>query len=270
MIVSPPRPCADPSGDNGVVFAGFRPYAHRGGPESAAENSPNAFAAAVGLGYRFLETDVRPTRDGVAVVHHDATLDRTTDLTGLVRSRPWADVRRAALRDGCSPMRLEELLEAFPDAHVNVDVKESAVVAPTLEALRRTGAWRRVCVTSFSTARLAAVRKATPPWVETAAGPREVVAHRMGLSRSRGMHRRRGEDTRLPHRLQVPHRLRGRPVVDAAFVRRAHARGLAVDVWTVNDAVDMERLLDLGVDGIITDAPALLREVLRSRGRWSP
>lgn len=248
---------------------GFRPYAHRGGPEAATENSPAAFAAAVALGYRFLETDVRPTRDGVAVVHHDATLDRTTDLSGPVRARSWAEVRRATFPVGGSPLRLEELLDTFPESYVNVDVKESAVVAPTLDAVRRTGAWHRVCVTSFSTARLAAVRRATPSWVETAAGPREVVAHRIGLTGSPSLvPRRRSGIPRLPHRLQVPHRLRGRSLVDAAFVRRAHARGLAVDVWTVNDPADMERLLDLEVDGIMTDAPTLLRDVLRARGRW--
>ena len=237
----------------------FRAYAHRGGPEGTTENSPAAFAAAIALGYRFLETDVRPTRDGVAIVHHDATLDRTTDMTGPVRIRSWREVRCAGFADGTSPWRLEELLDAFPDAHVNIDVKEGAVVSPALDALRRTRAWGRVCVTSFSTARLTEVRRATPTWVETAAGPREVALHRLGLSLPPT------PPSRQPHRLQVPASWRGRPLVDAAFVRRAHERGLPVDVWTVNDAPSMHRLLDLGVDGLMTDAPSLLRQVLLSR-----
>ena len=238
----------------------FRAYAHRGGALEACENSPAAFGAAVGLGYRFLETDVRPTSDGVAVVHHDATLDRTTSLSGPVRELSWREVRRAVLDNGESPWRLEELLEAFPGAHVNIDLKEAGVVSPALDAIRRTRAWPRVTITSFSTARLRRVRRITPPWVETSAGPREVVAHRLGFPEwlSPG----------AAHRLQVPHRIRGRLVVDPAFLARARARSLAVDVWTVDDATDMAHLLDLGVDGIMTDAPGVLRDVLRARGRW--
>ena len=241
----------------------IRAYAHRGGALEACENSPAAFASAVGLGFDFLETDVRPTSDGVAVLHHDATLDRTTDLMGPVRQHSWRRVRRAVLGDGQSPWRLEDLLDAFPHAHVNIDLKEAGVVSPALDAIRRTRAWSRVTITSFSTARLRTVRRLTPSWVETSAGPREVVAHRLGVA---SWHLR---GTRLPHRLQVPDRIRGRLVVDAGFLARARARSLAVDVWTVNDAADMRRLLDLGVDGIMTDVPSVLRDVLAERGTWT-
>lgn len=250
--------CLDGSpGDNAGVSE-VRAYAHRGGAAEAVENSPGAFTAAVALGYRYLETDVRPTSDGVAVVHHDATLDRTTDLSGPVRRRGWNDVRRAHLADGSSPWRLEDLLDAFPGAHVNIDVKEDAVVSPALDAIGRCRAWHRVCITSFSTSRLASVRRQTPRWVETSAGPREVLQHRVGWPSNA----RRG---RLPHRLQVPDR---RPWTDATFVERARRRGLAVDVWTVDNPDDMHRLLDMGVDGIMTDAPTVLRGVLIDRGLW--
>ena len=236
---------------------GFRAYAHRGGSEFAPENSPAAFAAAVGLGYTWLETDVRATRDGVAVVHHDPLLDRTTDMQGPVLARPWHEVRRARLANGEGPMRLEELLEAHPRTSVNIDLKEGPVIVPALDALRRAGAWHRVCLTSFSTRRLRAARRWAPSAIETAAGPTEVVLQRTTPPR---LARRLGA---RPDRLQVPARL-----VTPGYLRRAHAHRLPVDAWTVNDPAEMDRLIALGVDGIMTDAPALLREVLRSHGRW--
>ena len=241
------------------MIGGFRAYAHRGGSQVAPENSPAAFASAVALGYVWLETDLRATRDGIAVVHHDPDLDRTTDLSGPVLAQAWRDVSRARFANGENPLRLDELLEAYPDARFNLDVKEPAVVVPTLDTLRRANAWHRVCLTSFSTLRLRAVRRWVPHPVETSAGPLEVLLHRTTplpftrLLRS------------TPDRLQVPTRL-----VTSTFIRRAHARGLAVDAWTVNDAGDMKRLLALGVDGIMTDDPALLRDVVRSHGGWWP
>ncbi|MFM8529370.1 MAG: glycerophosphodiester phosphodiesterase family protein [Ilumatobacteraceae bacterium] len=246
----------------------FRAYAHRGGSEVAPENSPAAFAAAVRLGYRWLETDLRATRDGVAVVHHDPVLDRTTDMSGPVIARAWSDVRRARFDNGESPLRLEELLAAHPDASINLDLTPDAVVAPALDALRRARAWHRVCLTSFSTRRLRAARRWAPGHVETSAGPAEVVLQRAtppGLSRWRpGPAGRQSRPRRAgPARLQVPARL-----VTATYVRRAHAQSLPVDAWTVNDPAEMDRLLRIDVDGIMTDAPALLRDVLRSHGRW--
>lgn len=248
----------------------FRAYAHRGGSEVAPENSPAAFAAAVQLGYRWLETDLRATSDGVAVVHHDPVLDRTTDMAGRVIDRTWNDVRRARFSNGEGPLRLEELLAAYPDVSINLDLKEGAVVAPALDALRRAAAWHRVCLTSFSTRRLRAARRWAPTTVETSAGPAEVVLQRATpprLSRWRARPGPAGRQSRPgrtgPTRLQVPARL-----VTATYVTRAHAQSLPVDAWTVNDPAEMDRLLRIDVDGIMTDAPALLRDVLRSHGRW--
>jgi len=241
------------------MVKGFRAYAHRGGSLVAPENSPAAFDSAVALGYTWLETDLRATRDGVAVLHHDPDLDRTTDRSGDVGSLSWTDVRRARFVNGETPLRLEELLEAHPNARLNVDVKESAVVVPALDALRRTAAWHRVCLTSFSTRRLRAVRRWSPRPVETSAGPLEVMLHSATpLPFARAL---RAD----PDRLQVPARLATVP-----FVRRAHARGLAVDAWTVNDTREMQRLLAIGIDGIMTDDTPLLRDVLRSHGLWEP
>ncbi len=238
----------------------FRAYAHRGGAAENPENSPTAFAHAVSLGFRHLETDVRPTRDGVAVLHHDALLDRTTDAVGPVRERTWRDLHKVRLADGAAPLRLEELLGSYPDICVNVDVKEAGSVPAVHAAVERCRAWHRVCVTSFSARRISRVRGLAAP--VTAAHPMEVLAHRSALPLPR-----RPQDGRL--RLQVPLTVLGRPLVTEGFLAKARARGLAVDVWTIDDPAQMHLLIDLGVDGIMTDRPTALREVLQSRGLWT-
>lgn len=237
--------------------APFRAYAHRGGAHEAPENSLAAFRRATHLGFAHLETDIRPTRDGVAVLHHDADLERTTDGQGRVRDHTWQWMRSVCLADGTAPLRLEELLEEFPDAHVNVDVKEGASVVALAEALRRTGAADRVCVTSFSSRRLSRARRMLPSGTESSAHPWEVLALR-ALPRLGALPR--------VQRVQVPVRALGVTLVEPGLLARAHALGLGVDVWTVNDPTEMDRLLDLGVDGIMTDAPSVLREVLLRRG----
>ena len=241
-------------------FAGtsFRAYAHRGGAREATENSLTAFRQAAALGFTHLETDVRPTRDGVAVLHHDADLGRTTDGKGKVRDHTWRQIRSVRLADGSTPLRLEELLEDLPDAHVNVDVKEEGSVVALAEAVRRSNAASRVCVTSFSARRLTRARHLMPPGTESSAHPWEVL-NLWALPRPRP----------LPHvsRVQVPVRALGVTLVDPGFLARAHGIGLAVDVWTVDDPGEMRRLLDLGVDGIMTDSPRVLRAVLEERRR---
>jgi glycerophosphoryl diester phosphodiesterase len=242
-----------------VVTSAFRAYAHRGGGREAAENSLTAFRHAQRLGYVYLETDVRPTRDGVAVVHHDATLDRTTDARGPVRDLTWRDMGSVRLSDGSTPLRLEELLEEFPESHFTVDAKEPGSVAAMADAVRRTGAHDRVCVTSFSARRLDRLRRLLPD-VESGAHPREVLSLRVF-----------GRPLPRVTRVQVPTRAFGLVLADASFLARAHRHGLAVDVWTIDDPHEMRRLLDLGVDGIMTDSPSVLMDVVgdwhRSSGR---
>lgn len=237
-----------------AIAHGFRAYAHRGGSREAAENSLTAFERAMALGLRYLETDVRPSRDGVAVLHHDATLERTSDGCGPVRVRTWRELRDVRLADGSAPLRLEELLEALPDAHLTIDAKEAGSVPAIADAVRRSGAEGRVCIASFSPRRLERLRRLLPN-VESGAHPWEVARLRS----------RRGVTLPRAHRVQVPLRAFGMALAEQAFIDRAHACGLAVDVWTVDDPARMHRLLDLGVDGIMTDSPSVLREVLAAR-----
>ncbi|MFF2041929.1 glycerophosphodiester phosphodiesterase [Kitasatospora sp. NPDC058170] len=242
-------------------------FAHRGGDLGHPENSLAAFEAAVALGYRYLETDVHATLDGVLVAFHDSRLDRVTDRTGAVAELPWGTVSRARI-GGTEPVPLlEDLLGTFPAARFNIDVKAAPAIGPLIEAVRRTNAWDRVCVGGFSDSRLAAVRAAAGPRLATSLGPREVARLRL-RSLAGPLLRGRG----APFAgvcAQVPERHRGVRVVDRAFVRAAHRLGLQVHVWTVDDPTRIRALLDLGVDGIMADRIDVLRDVLGERGCWT-
>ncbi|MFJ9413153.1 glycerophosphodiester phosphodiesterase family protein [Streptomyces sp. NPDC101227] len=248
------------------------PFAHRGGAADGLENTAAAFRRAVDLGYRYLETDVHATSDGELVAFHDATLDRVTDTRGEIGALPWRAVQRARV-GGREPLPLfEELLEEFPGARWNVDLKAEAALAPLLDLLRRTNAWDRVCVGSFSEARVARAQRLAGPRLATSLGTRGVAGLRMRsygrgvlpLDRLLGAAVRRNAVC-----VQVPERQSGIPVVDPLFLRAAHALGMQVHVWTINDAKRMAALLDLGVDGIMTDHIETLRTVLTERGSWT-
>ncbi|MEU3270145.1 glycerophosphodiester phosphodiesterase family protein [Saccharomonospora sp. NPDC006951] len=245
-----------------------RAFAHRGwhvGELAGMENSLPAFQRAAAEGYRYLETDVHATSDGVVVVHHDAALNRTTDGTGPIVRQPWSVVRRAKVGGKAPVSRLEELLEELPEAYFNIDVKSDAAVEPFVEIIRRANAFDRVGVAAFSDARLARLRKLGGPGLATSLGPRSVAMLwaggwlpflRLGAF-SRGV------------MAQVPV-LHGRmKVVDRSFLRAAGRAGIEVHAWTINDKGNMRTLLDLGVQGIVTDRPDLLRELLIERGTWA-
>src|SRR5215472_10507747 len=331
-------------------------FAHRGGAAHAPENSWRAFEHAVSLGYRYLETDLQATADGVLVAFHDKTLTRVCGRDGRVSRLSSAELSAARI-DGTEPIpRLEDLLAAWPDVRFNLDVKDVPAIAPLPEVLRRTNAWDRVCVVSFSASRLRATRRALGRPVCMAASPFGTAMVRFGGPRGR---RDRGgpgqpgqglvtkERDRRPSggsrgvvppgqqgqglvtkergrrpwggsRGVVPPGQQGQglvtkerdrrpsggsrgvgppgqqgprqqwPLADwlsrtgvrcvqvpasmatESFIGRAQALGLQVHAWTVNDRPAMERLLDLGIDGIMTDETVALRDVLAARHQWHP
>ncbi len=237
------------------------PFAHRGGASDKPENTMAAFQRAVELGYRYLETDAHVTADGVLLAFHDHVLDRVTDRTGVVAELPWSEVKEA--RVGGEPIPLmEDLLGAWPDIRVNIDPKHDGAVVPLVNALERCRAMDRVCVAAFSDRRLARVRKLSGGRVLTALGPAGITRLRLASFGARTG--RFGAGC-----VQVPTHVSKRVLVDQRFVDTAHRRGLPVHVWTIDERAQMERLLDLGVDGIMTDRPAVLKEVLVERGQWA-
>jgi glycerophosphoryl diester phosphodiesterase len=245
-------------------------FAHRGGALGGRENTMAAFTRAVDLGYRYLETDAHATADGVVVAFHDHTLDRVTDRSGRIDRLPYAEVARA--RVGGEPIpRLEELLAAWPEARFNIDVKARDAILPLVSVLTRAKAWHRVCIASFSTRRLASVRAlgkaAADTEICTALGPRGIVALRGRTASGAKVSRLAGTGVACA---QVPYALGPFPFVTPAFVARAHELGLVVHAWTVNDRAQMERLLAIGVDGIISDEIEALRDVMIARRRPWP
>jgi glycerophosphoryl diester phosphodiesterase len=237
-------------------------FAHRGGGGHFPENSWRAFEHAVKLGYAYLETDAHATSDGTVVAFHDKTLDRVTDRTGAIARLPASEVAAARI-DGTDPIPLlADLLGAWPDVRFNIDVKDGPVPRPLADLIRRTAAWDRVCITSFSAVRLATTRRLLDRPVCMATSPVGAAALRSGMPGrllSRSFARRSVRCAQLPIGM-----------ASAPLIGRAHAAGLQVHIWTVNDRDVMSSLLDLGVDGIMTDQTELLREVLIERRQWHP
>ena len=239
---------------------GVLAFSHRGGASDWPENTMKAFEQAVSLGYRYVETDVHLTADGVLLAFHDDVLDRVTDRTGVISELPYDEVATARV-DGKEPIpRLEELLAAWPDLRVNIDPKHDESVEPLAKVIRDTGAVDRVCVGSFSDERLARIRDLVPG-VCTSLGPVGIL--NLGLA-AQG-----GEIDDLPAPCaQVPTHFGETEVVTPAFVEEAHRRAIQIHVWSIDDAAEMERLLDLGVDGIMTDRNQVLKDVCIARGVW--
>jgi glycerophosphoryl diester phosphodiesterase len=241
-------------------------FAHRGGAAGGLENTMTAFARAVDLGYRYVETDVRLTADGVLVAFHDQTLDRMTDRRGRIAELPWREVRAARIHgaDGTEERipAFDDLLAAWPHLRVNVEPKSGRALGPLAEAVRRFAAVERICVGAFADRRLRWLRAELGPTLCTSLGSRETA--RLKLT---------GRTPTGAGAVQVPVRFPlgryGVPVIDPRFLTLAHDAGLQLHAWTIDVPAEMIRLLDLGVDGIMTDRPELLRDVLRARGQWS-
>jgi glycerophosphoryl diester phosphodiesterase len=241
-------------------------FAHRGGAAAGDENSLAAFARAVAAGYRYLETDVHATADGVAVVFHDDTLDRMLGRPGRVSDLTLAELRSERIAGEAVVPTLAEVLEAFPECRLNIDLKADSAVEPAIETIWRCNARDRVLLASFSDRRIRWARRICGPRQATSLGQREVAALRLGSLHGRGL----AGFVPGVAAAQVPARYAGLPVVDARFVAYAHKLGMQVHVWTVDDPARMRELLDLGVDGIMTDHIEVLREVLTERGQWAP
>ena len=250
-------------------------FAHRGGGEEAPENTMAAFAHAYSSGLRHIETDAHLSADGAVVICHDETVDRCYDGTGAINDMTWRELSVLRHRDSGEPMPLlAQVLEAFPDMYLNIDVKEPGVEGPLLDVVAEHGAAGRVLVASFSEPRLRAVRDmaASDPAraVATSLGT-EAVVRLVGAAKSATNPAwwhvpgpRQGVIAAQVPMYQGPIR-----VVDERFVATAHTLGLAVHVWTINTVADILRLLEVGVDGIITDRPAFVRDFLDQRGLWT-
>jgi glycerophosphoryl diester phosphodiesterase len=234
------------------------PIAHRGGDQAAVENTMPAFEHALSLGYRYLETDVHVSADGVLVAYHDADLTRLTGRPGTIADRTWAELEAIDL-GGASIPRLDDLFATFPEARFNIDPKVDAAVVPLGDAIAAHGAVDRVGIGAFDDARITALQQRFGPELCTSPGPAELLDY---LARpSDGAFATHGC-------LQIPPSF-GQFELTSELIEAAHALGLQVHVWTINETHEMHRLLDLGVDAVMTDNVSELKAILIERDEWN-
>lgn len=235
--------------------------AHRGGASENEENTWSAFSHAIALGYSHIELDVHATRDGVVVIHHDPDLRRVFQDSRLIAQMDYQDLAKLRSPGGERIPKLEDLLSQYPDICLVIEAKSREVVAPLCALIQRLDAIKRVCIGAFDPVCTAQARALLGPdllWSPAHEQVARLWARGWGLPLKLA-------DFRV---VQVPAYWKGVPVVTPRFIRAAHAAGVAVQVWTVNERAQMIRLLDMGVDSIITDNPTHLREVLIGRGAW--
>ncbi len=241
--------------------AGFAAFAHRGGGLENPENSQRAFAAAVTMGYRYIETDVQATADGVVMIFHDDDLSPLTDGEGVISELSYSDVQQARIQGSEPMMTLEEALVTFPETRFNIDIKSDHALEPTLELVSRMDVLDRVGLASFSGQRLARIRDRFGSAACTGGGPGDVAALKFAswslpfLSSSCNC-------------AQVPIREYGIPIPTRQFISYCNQRGVAVHVWTIDAAEEMRRLIRLGVNGLMTDRPTVLKKIAQEEGVW--
>ncbi|MCL2737145.1 MAG: glycerophosphodiester phosphodiesterase [Propionibacteriaceae bacterium] len=247
----------------------FAAMAHRGGAKWAVnrgrENTLAAFRNAVDAGYQYVETDVQATKDGVLVCMHDDTLDRVTGEPGRVMDYTAAELRGLRV-DGDEPIPFfDDVVEALPQTRFNVDLKTPDAVEPLVASIAAHGLFHRILVDSFSQTRLSKFRSLTYGTIPTALAPPGVVWTRFVPVLS-SIVSSPGVAVQVPMTQQVGGITL--EVVTPSFVEKVHSLGKVVHVWTIDDPAEMDVLIDMGVDGIITDRPDVLKEVLLRRGLW--
>lgn len=239
-----------------------RVLAHRGLSHDAPENTMLAFARAVAIGVTHIETDVHVSADGVAVVSHDPDLARVAGRDVAVAQLTAAELAEVPLGEGQGFITLAEALDAFPETCFNIDIKVAGAALPTAAAIREQGAVERVLVSSFSEARRRAATDLLPGVATSLSAGRAIPAVLAARTGAIAPLRRllAGVDA-----VQFPVRMASVTAITARSVESFHAAGVEVHVWTINDAPEMSRLLDLGVDGIVSDRADTALSVVRSR-----
>ena len=228
--------------------------AHRGGSIEAPENTIESFEYSIELGSSYIETDVQLSSNGIPYIFHDDDLKRLFGKNIIFNSLHSDEIDELILFDKYKIPTLESTLQKFPDTLFQIDVKTDEVVLPTMEVIKKTNSTDKVCIASFSSKRLKQVHNLYPE-ICLSMGPFEVMKL---LLASFGLYRKK-----VPGNcLQIPIYQYGIKLVTKRFINYIHSIGLKIHVWTINDEDTMQRLIDLGVDGIITDRPKTLKDLL--------
>ena len=244
-------------------WTGLHAFAHRGGASTAPENTLAAFQRSVDLGYTYMETDVHATADGVLLAFHDDDLQRTCGIPGRISELTYDEVRKARV-GGEEPIpTFDEIVGTWPGLRWNIDCKADNALPHLVAALRKHRILDRVCLGSFSDRRLRTLRAELGPDVATSLGPKGVARLRLAVSLGRAI--------RFPDgvfAVQIPPKQGPIPLHSQRFIDIAHESGLHVHYWTIDDPDQMNELIDRSADGIMTDQPATLKDVLVRRGKW--
>jgi glycerophosphoryl diester phosphodiesterase len=238
-------------------------FAHRGGIGEHPENSMPAFQQAIDMGYKYIETDVHATKDGVLMAFHDDDLLRTCGSNLNISDVEIGDLQSARI-DGTEPIpTLEQILTTWPTVKVNIDCKSDRAVEPLIKILRNVAIVKRVCIGSFSDRRLHHIRSELGPSLCTSLGPKEVAKLRLlsGFTTN--------ESFPGAHAAQIPMKQGPLTLTTKRLVDHAHDLGLQVHVWTINEPSEMKQLIELGVDGIMTDKLQVLKDVLLLHNIWA-
>lgn len=239
----------------------FHPIAHRGGSLEQLENSLSAFKNAWDLGYRYMETDMQASSDGVVYIFHDDRLERVSNGTGLFCEHSSAEIDKLRLNNGEAIPRLSDALDALPHALFNIDIKRADGTKPLANFLNTHPQAHRVVAASFVGARLKELKSLVKKPVPVTAVQNDIIRIMLiGL----GLPLKRPDVVAV----QVPISHYGIPIVTKWFVRQCHKLDIKIHVWTIDDEAVMRWLIDLGVDGVMTDKPSLLKKVCFDKGCW--
>lgn len=239
----------------------FLAFAHRGGNEFAPENSFRAFKSAVDIGYKYLETDVHLTKDGFLIAFHDDTLDRVTDKSGLIRDLTLSEIKKAKIAGTDEIPLLSELLNSFTDCFFNIDCKVDETVQPLINLINNKDFINRVCIGSFSQKRINFIRKSLGKDVKTSMGPAEVILSKFLSYTSLGYNFKSSYTS-------IPIRRYGINLLDERNINYLKSNNQKVIAWTINDEDQMKMLINIGIDGIMTDNLTLLKKVLIEESLW--
>ncbi|MBT5663309.1 MAG: glycerophosphodiester phosphodiesterase [Alphaproteobacteria bacterium] len=239
----------------------FLAFAHRGGNEFAPENSFRAFKSAVDIGYKYLETDVHLTKDGFLIAFHDDTLDRVTDKSGLIRDLTLSEIKKAKIAGTDEIPLLSELLNSFTDCFFNIDCKVDETVQPLINLINNKDFINRVCIGSFSQKRINFIRKSLGKDVKTSMGPAEVILSKFLSYTSLGYNFKSSYTS-------IPIRRYGINLLEERNIKYLKSNNQKVIAWTINDEDQMKMLINIGIDGIMTDNLTLLKKVLIEENLW--
>ena len=237
----------------------FFGFVHRGGDEATTENTLEAFKYSSDLGFVFMETDVQATKDGHVVIFHDSSLKRMAGMNQAIKELTLDEVKSIELINGGKIPLLSEALENFPDLRFNIDIKTEEALEGSIRIIEEMNSFKRTCLASFSSSRLERIRKLAGPDACTSSGQMDIFKI---MCRSIGI---KSQETK-GHCAQIPIRQWGVPVLTKRFMDVAKRERKLVHVWTIDEKQQMFDLIDLGVDGLMTDKPSVLKEAMTERG----